>query len=431
MNIMLSDKQLKDIFNLNEMQNIFKYFSTLTGIDVSLYDINGAEVISYRIHNDNCICELLKNKPYNKVCEKNIIYASKKAAELGEPYIFNCCCAVKCAAPIVFEEKLIGSLVCGPVLLWEADELAKEEVQKFVDNKLDNYDIDGVFDCLKQLDCQNMTSAAEFLFIIVNYLSKEESKYLSQSKEISLQQKQIAELLIEKKKTSLNKSTERKTLSKYSSEMEKELIAYVQTGDKLNGKRILNDMLGEIFLMTSGNLDIIKAKLYELTAILMRAAVDTGASLEKMSEYILYYNKILAQNTTFEDLCYMTSEIMEAFMAVVYQNRMVSKTSKHLESAIEYIKKNYNKQLSLKTVADEIFLNSYYLSHLFREQLSTTFSDYLNEIRMGECERLFKSTQMNVGEIALSIGFKDANYFTKAFKKHFGITPKKYMAIHR
>lgn len=84
----------------------------------------------------------------------------------------------------------------------------------------------------------------------------------------------------------------------------------------VNAKRMLNDLLSEIFSISSGNLDIIKAKIYELTAILMRAAVDIGAPLESMSRYINYYNHILAENTTFEELCFLTSEVLEVFLAV-------------------------------------------------------------------------------------------------------------------
>jgi two-component system response regulator YesN len=171
------------------------------------------------------------------------------------------------------------------------------------------------------------------------------------------------------------------------------LIAYVQTGDTGNAKRLLNDMLGEIVTHTSGNLESFKAKLYELTAILMRAAVDVGAPLEQMSEYIAYYTKILAENTTLEELCHMTSEIMDSFIRVVYEHRSFNKENKHLADAINYIKNHYMDEIALVTVADKIYVNRYYLSHLFRRELNTTFKDYLGKIRMEEslgCSDLVK-----------------------------------------
>lgn len=432
MEIELSEHKLEDIFNYEDLYKMFTYFSNITGIDVSLYNNDGQEQLSYRVNRENCICELIMRN--DSACNNNMKYAARKAAELGEPYIFKCGCLIKCSAPIMFDEKLIGSVALGPVLIWEPDEITNAEVKKFLTNKEipDNIS-DNIIKYLKQLNCDNMTSAAHMLYLIVNYISKEESKLLTESKKISIQQRQIADLLIEKKQNAINLSLiEKKTiLNKYTDDMENKLIAYVQTGDNINAKKILNEILGEIFSFTSGNLDIIKAKLYELTAILMRAAVDIGAPLERMSDYINYYTKILAENTTFEDLCYMTSEIMEGFISIVYEYRSEKQENKHLLKAYNYIKNNYYSDLSLKIVAKNIYINNYYLSHLFRQELNMTFSDYLNKIRMDECLRLIKTSEMKIQEIAEAVGYKDANYFTKVFKKYYNVTPKKYMIIFR
>lgn len=428
MKINLSEHNLSSIFNYEEMKKMFMCFSNITHIDVSLHDNDGNEQISYRVNEDNCICELIKNNDIDNSCKNRMRYAAIKAAELGEPYIYNCGCLIKCSAPIIFEEKLIGSVALGPVLLWEPDEQTTADIKSFLSlRSIPDEIIDNLISNVKQLSCDNMTSAAQMLFVIVNYISQEESKHLQENKKISIQQRQIADLLIDKK----NNKDKNSRLKKYSVDMEKELIAYVQAGDNKNAKRMLNDILGEIFSYTSGNLDIIKAKLYELTAILMRAAVDIGAPLEKLSEYINYYTKILADSTTFEDLCFMTSEIMEVFISIVYECRALKHENKHLVKAINYIKHNYSEQLSLKSVANNIYLNNYYLSHLFRSEMNMTFSDYLNKIRMEESIALMKSSNMKVQEIAEAVGYRDANYFTKAFKKYYSMTPKKYMNMHK
>lgn len=433
MRIEISEQNLSDIFDFKELLKMFKYFSILTGIDVSLHNIDGGEELAFRINEDFCICEMVKGNGYED-CLSNMKYAAEKAVELGEPYIFNCGCMIKCSAPIIFEDKLLGSIACGPVLLWEPDELVKDELKKFIKGKPIAFDnIEDIIKNAKQLDPVTMTSASQMLFFFVNYISREESKCLSQSKKISLQQRQIAELLIEKKQNAANIDVleKRAKLKKYPAQLEKELIAYVQTGDNNNAKRILNNILGEIFSYSSGNLDIIKAKLYELTAILMRAAVDIGAPLENMTQYIAMYNRILSENTTFEDLCYLTSEIMEAFMAIVYEHRSDKPTNKHLINAINFIKSNFEKNISLKLVADEIFVSSCYLSHLFKDEMNMTFSDYVIKIRMEESIMLLKKGNLMVQDVAYKVGIGDANYFTKVFKKYYGVTPKNYMQIFR
>lgn len=429
MKVYYSKQKLQDIYEYGELLKMFRHFTVLTGMDISLHDIEGREQLACRIHNNYSICEILKNSN----CYGNMKYASVKAVKLGEPYIFNCCCMVKCSVPLIYKGKLIGSVVCGPVLLWEPDEIAREEFletmkgRAYADSK-----IEEMLKQVKKVECDYMTSAAQMLYLLAGNISGEQNKHLVKNKEINLRHRQIAELLFEKKQYTANLmlAEERPILKKYPEDMEKELISYVQAGDKTNAKRMLNDLLGEIFSISSGNLNVIKAKLYELTAILMRSAVDVGAPLESLSRYINHYNKILAKDTTYEELCYLTSEILEVFMAIVYEYRPRKQLNKHLLRAIIFIQNNYYRNLNLEMVADEIYISSYYLSHLFRDELDMTFTGFLMKIRMEESVKLMKNKQMRVREIAEAVGFSDANYFSRAFKKFYGVSPGRYQQIY-
>lgn len=416
----LSGKNLSELLAYDELIKMFKSFSALTGIDVALCDAEGNEVLAYRVSKERCICELMRvQQDLHAACIQNMRYAAQKAAELGEPYIFKCGCLIKCVSPILFEEKLAGCLALGPVLLWETDELTREEIERFLSPcNLPEAEKKNIIDNITELTCDRMTAAANMLYVIVDYICRETGKSLEERKRISEQQRQIAELLIEKKQSG--------ALGKVPGEAEKVLISYVQSGDITNAKRILNKLLGEIFSYSSGNLDIIKAELYELTAVLMRATVDFGVPLERLSGHINEYTKILAKDTTFEDLCYLTSEILEFFISVIYEYRANKMQNKHLINALDYIKSNFHKPLSLNSVADNIYLNRYYLSHLFRTELKVTFSDYLNKVRMEEAARLIRTQGFKIQEVADAVGFRDANYFTKVFKKYYNVTPKKY-----
>lgn len=63
---------------------------------------------------------------------------------------------------------------------------------------------------------------------------------------------------------------------------------------------------------------------------------------------------------------------------------------------------------------------------IHRRMIETTglaFTDYLRKRRLEAALTLLKSGQQNISEIALAVGFKDPNYFSRAFKQHFGKTP--------
>ncbi|MDD4069068.1 MAG: PocR ligand-binding domain-containing protein [Candidatus Izemoplasmatales bacterium] len=430
MNIELSKYELNEILDFSDMINLLSHFSKLTEIDVSLHSKEGEEVLSYRLQPENSICELVKNQQNN--CNYQMKYAGLKSAELGEPYIFQCGTMIKCSVPIFFEEKYLGSLACGPVLLWEPDEIAKKDLKQFTEKyHLEKKDIKQIIECVRQLTPENMRSAAGMLSLMVSYMCKDESIFIKQRNKITKQQDKIANLLIEKRiaAKSIDRIEKQNKFKKYPYELEKELIAYLQNGETKSAMEILNSLLSEIFSLSLGNLDTIKANIFELSAVLMRAAVDSGVSLSDMHEIMKKITIIIANETEYEEVCLLTAEIMEAINNVISNNKFTKKSNENLIKAINYIKKNYRIDVSLETVAKNVFVSNYYLSHLFRDEMNMTFIDYVNKVRIEAAVKLMKETNLTIQEIISQTGFSDHSYFIKIFKRHHGITPKKYMSL--
>ena len=100
---------------------------------------------------------------------------------------------------------------------------------------------------------------------------------------------------------------------------------------------------------------------------------------------------------------------------------------KHLVGkALEYMKANYSNDLSLKTVADEIYVSTWYLSKLLKKETGDNFINILNEIRVEKAKKLLQNPKFKIYEIASEVGFTDVPYFTKTFKKVAGCTPMEY-----
>lgn len=96
-----------------------------------------------------------------------------------------------------------------------------------------------------------------------------------------------------------------------------------------------------------------------------------------------------------------------------------------IEMVKEYIKDNYDEDISLEDVADYISFSKYYLSKLFKEVEGINYKDYLIKVRMEEAKkRLKKGKKIKV--VASEVGYSDRNYFSRAFKKYTGISPGKY-----
>jgi len=102
-------------------------------------------------------------------------------------------------------------------------------------------------------------------------------------------------------------------------------------------------------------------------------------------------------------------------------------SGKHLvNSAINYIRNNYDKNLSLSEVAQHIFISPAYLSKIFSSEMQETFSQYLLSYRINRAKELLRSTHDKVYEIALQVGYNDTAHFSKLFKQYTGQTPNQY-----
>lgn len=95
-------------------------------------------------------------------------------------------------------------------------------------------------------------------------------------------------------------------------------------------------------------------------------------------------------------------------------------------SAVAYMQEHFAEKLDLQTLADNLFISSWYLCKVLKKEFDNSFVRMLNEIRIQEARRLLVETNYKVYEICDMVGYTDNPYFTKTFKKYTGMTPNQY-----
>lgn len=277
------------------------------------------------------------------------------------------------------------------------------------------------------LSSRSVQAAAQLIFIVANHIAKTGMLTLQYRKELNEQQAKLAEAIFERKRAEETiKALETKAHEPmYPIDKEQELLSMVRLGNRTGAKEILNDLLGDIFFGTAGNMDLMKARILELVVVISRAAVEGGASMEKLLG--LNYNFIseLSQMNSVDEICRWVVKVLDTFMDTVYEVKKV-RNAKSLGEALKYIRENYYKNITLEDVARSVYISPYYLSHLFKEELNITFLEYLTMVRMEEAKELLKDTSLSIVAIASQVGYEDASYFSKVFKKYVGISPSQY-----
>jgi len=103
-----------------------------------------------------------------------------------------------------------------------------------------------------------------------------------------------------------------------------------------------------------------------------------------------------------------------------------------VEDVKAYIERFYgNEELRIEDIARSVHLNYNHLCYVFKKETTVTINDYLTEVRMAKAKELFDRGEKVVQAIASRVGYADANYFGKCFKKYTGITPSQYVRNFR
>lgn len=110
-------------------------------------------------------------------------------------------------------------------------------------------------------------------------------------------------------------------------------------------------------------------------------------------------------------------------------NAEVERDQSHLSimtiGALDYIHKHYRENITAGDVAAAISKSPNYFSSVFKKDLSVTFKEFVNRLRIKEAERLIREGNEYIYEIADQVGFSDYTYFYQVFKKMTGYEPTK------
>lgn len=91
-----------------------------------------------------------------------------------------------------------------------------------------------------------------------------------------------------------------------------------------------------------------------------------------------------------------------------------------------FIKENYNKDITIKSIAQQFYINPIYLGRMFKKHFNMPFNKYLHILRIEQAKKLLLKTDKKIYEIAKEVGYNDTDYFALKFEEYVGKSPSKY-----
>lgn len=190
----------------------------------------------------------------------------------------------------------------------------------------------------------------------------------------------------------------------------------------------------------SGNVQEMKQAVEKLFFIFQRAGADPRYVQEFCYGFLMQLNRNFTETLQALKKTALTSEffisdaagVKSAFLRLMISMRLeiapeeVRTDEDVVERIRHYIDTNYEKDLSLETLAKHFFISKYQISRLFKKQFGINFSDYVLKVRMEAAGMMLKSSGEKVDEIARRAGFEETSYFIRVFSKYYGISPGEY-----
>lgn len=92
----------------------------------------------------------------------------------------------------------------------------------------------------------------------------------------------------------------------------------------------------------------------------------------------------------------------------------------------EIVSNDLGQETSVKMIADRVYLHPVYLSKIYKLETSESLGDYIIRMRMERALYLLKHTNKKIYEITSELGYQNPQYFSKMFKKHYGLSPNEF-----
>lgn len=162
--------------------------------------------------------------------------------------------------------------------------------------------------------------------------------------------------------------------------------------------------------------------------------IPTESYYDTMNGYLTELLRETEADEPFHE--YVTESLVKITLLMILRiaafdiNLTFTKNNAYIE-AKEYFDKNFATIGDLDSVCKSLYINKFYLTHVFKEQMGIPPVKYLILKRIDYAKNLLVSTDQNVGDVAKACGYVDTGYFCRVFKSIEGVTPLQYRFHHK
>jgi two-component system response regulator YesN len=175
-------------------------------------------------------------------------------------------------------------------------------------------------------------------------------------------------------------------------------------------------------------INYIKNGFFSIVLTMNRFLEERHLSPEEINKITLNEQKfvweIISSLSTLKEMeDYLKQYVQMIFEQLDNENKQNPTTHK-IKAYIE--QHAHESNLSIHSIAQHFFLSANYASFIFKKESNTTINQYLTAVRMNKAKALLADNKITLIDIAALVGYSDAKYFARVFKKEVGLTTTEY-----
>jgi two-component system response regulator YesN len=200
----------------------------------------------------------------------------------------------------------------------------------------------------------------------------------------------------------------------------------MKTGKKDQAHLFVKRLKYDVQKCTNTHSDYVKKIFADILLVLIRFAEDRNLTVVKNAHTTLLDS--INNAPTLEEI---TTGICTLIDKIFHEIEDESGNVNAISKVSSYILDNYhNEQLSILSIAKQMYLTPNYLSLLFKKETGKTINQYITEVRVDKAKQYLKDCNIKLNRVAKNVGYADAKYFTKVFEKIVGIKPREFREKH-
>lgn len=373
-----------------------RHFSALCGTALTLVDLQDRAIL-FTHSADTFFCEKCPNR-----CRllSTMLYGCNEARRWQGRYTFYCPIGLVFTAVSIPQTE--RAMVAGPVVMGELQDTLMD-----LPEQIDKDQVKNLLCCSSQ-QLRHMSSVLELA--VCGLRHRPDASFDSNSV--------------------TSEEPEDLPLSPVLLQLENDLRQAVQRQEKSRGRELLNQLLRYVYSPHPDQIDLIRSRAIQLATMLTKIAATVESTSGEDRIYRREHIPALKAAQTLEQVDEALARMLHLYVDYSFDFNEI-KHSDTVYRAMEYIRSNFSRKITLEEISSYVHLSGSHLSGTFHKETGHTISAYINHVRIEKSKQLLIATLTPIAEVAALCGFEDQSYFSRVFRQGTGLSPKRFREAHQ